>query len=76
MMKCLIIILRFPKRFAPCILKATAKRTTKALRILPPTFKPVSQQIKFCKLRKYWILIGKNYPGVALYVGVTVHHLL
>ena len=40
MMKCLIIILRFCEWFAPCILKATVKRTTKTLRILPPTFKP------------------------------------
>ena len=45
MMKCFIIILRFCEWCAPCILKATVKRTTKTLRILPPTFKPVSLQI-------------------------------
>ena len=31
---------------APCMFKATVKRTTNTLRILPPTFKPVSQQIR------------------------------
>ena len=50
MMKCLIIILRFCEWFAPCILKATVKRTTKTLRILPPTFKPVSQQIRLVQV--------------------------
>ena len=64
MMKCLIIILRFCEWFAPCILKATVKRTTKALRILPPTFKPVSQQIRLvqvaCILDSDW----KKYVGV------------
>ena len=33
-----------------CILKATVKRTTKTLRILPPTFKPVSQQIRLLQV--------------------------
>ena len=37
-------------RFAPCILKATVKRTTKTLRILPSTFKPVSQQIRLVQV--------------------------
>ena len=50
MMKCLIIVLRFCEWFAPCILKATVKRTTKTLRILPSTFKPVSQQIRLVQV--------------------------
>ena len=50
MMKCFIIILRFCEWFAPCILKATVKRTTKTLRILPPTFKPVSLQIRLLQV--------------------------
>ena len=54
MMKCLIIMLRFSEWFDPCKLKATVKRTTKTLRILPPTFKPVSQQIRL--LQVAWIL--------------------
>ena len=48
-MKCLIIILRFCEWFAPCIL-TTVKQTTKTLRILPPTFKPVSQQIRLVQV--------------------------
>ena len=50
MMKCFIIILRFCEWFAPCILKATVKRTTKKLRILPPTFKAVSLQIRLLQV--------------------------
>ena len=50
MVKCLIIVVRSCEWFAPCILKATVKRTTKTLRILPPTFKPVSQQIRLVQV--------------------------
>ena len=55
MMKCLIIILRVS------ILKATVKRTTKTLRILPPTFNRSRNKSGWCKLRSYWILTGNNY---------------
>ena len=64
LMKCLIMILRFCEWFAPCILKATVKRTTKTLRILPPTFKPVSQQIRLvqvaCILDSDWKKITRE----------------
>ena len=45
----------------------------KTLRMLPPTFKPVSQQIRLIQVAPgaYWILTGKNYGEVALYLGVT-----
>ena len=61
MMKCLIIILRFCEWFAPCILKATVKRTTKTLRILPSTFNLSRNKSGWCKLRSFWILTGNNY---------------
>jgi len=63
MMKCLIIILRFCEWFAPCILKATVKRTTKTLRILPPTFKPVSQQIRLVQVACILDSDGKKLRG-------------
>ena len=28
-------------------------------------------KLGFCKLREYWLLIGKNYAGVTPYMGVT-----
>ena len=30
-----------------------------------------SNKSGFCKLREYWLLIGKNYAGVALYTWVS-----
>ena len=64
LMKCLIIISRFCEWFAPCILKATVKRTTKTLCILPPTFKPAAQQIRLvqvaCILDSDWKKITRE----------------
>ena len=38
--------------------------------MLPPTFKPVSQQIRLVQVAPgaYWILTGKNYGKVTLYL--------
>ena len=63
MMKCLIIILRFSEWFASCILIATVKRTTKTLRILLPTFKPVSQQIRLLQVAFIMDSDWKNLRG-------------
>ena len=63
MMTCLIIMLRFSEWFAPCKLKATVKRTTKTLRILPPTFKPVSQQIRLLQVAFILDSDWKNLRG-------------
>ena len=59
----LIIMLRFSEWFAPCKLKATVKRTTKTLRILPPTFKPVSQQIRLLQVAFILDSDWKNLRG-------------
>ena len=41
------------------------------LSVLPPTFKPSCNKSGCCKLREYWLLIGKNYAEVALYKWVS-----
>ena len=41
------------------------------LRVLPSTFKPSCNKSGCCKLREYWLLIGKNYAEVALYTWVS-----
>ena len=41
------------------------------LRVLPPTFKPSCNKSGCCKLREYWLPIGKNYAEVALYTWVS-----
>ena len=56
-------MLRFSEWFAPCKLKATVKRTTKTLRILPPTFKPVSQQIRLLQVAFILDSDWKNLRG-------------